>query len=48
MLLFQMLKPFADLKNENKNIIKNRTNVYIHVQLSDNFERFLVIVLVPF
>ena len=36
MLLFQMLKPFADLKNENKNIIKNRTNVYIHVQLSDN------------
>ena len=45
MLLFQILK---DLKNKNKNIIKNRTNVHIHVQLSDNFERFLVIVLVPF
>ena len=33
-MLFQMLKPFADLKNKNKNI-ENRTNIYIHVQLSD-------------
>ena len=36
MLLFQMFKPFADLKNQKQKHKKNRTNIYIHVQLSDD------------